>query len=115
VLPVQAWNCDRRRSGGDATLSLHAYDVTARRDIPEAMVDRRLWTAVSESGSVCHRDVRSARAGRCAMEVSAIGMVMGAAAAMGLLWWGLHSSPVDADFIDPQADRQFRERTHRPN
>jgi hypothetical protein len=48
------------------------------------------------------------------MEVSAIGMVMGAAAAMGLLWWGLHSSPVDADFIDPQADRQFRARTHRP-
>jgi hypothetical protein len=34
------------------------------------------------------------------MEVPAIGMVMGAAAAMGLLWWGLHSSPVDADVYE---------------
>ncbi|MCU0620989.1 MAG: hypothetical protein MUC69_05745 [Gemmatimonadales bacterium] len=47
------------------------------------------------------------------MEMSGLSMVMGAAAAVGLLWWGLHASPVDADFIDPQADRQFRERTHR--
>jgi len=112
---MQAWKGDTARAGDDATVSPRAYDVTHRGEIVLPTVDLRLWTAVPEWGSVCHQDVHSARAGRWAMEVSAIGMVMGAAAAMGLLWWGLHSSPVDADFIDPQADRQFRERTHRPD
>ena len=40
-------------------------------------------------------------------------MAMVAVAAVALIWWGLHSSPVDADFIDHQADQAFRARTQR--
>jgi len=47
------------------------------------------------------------------MDGATLGMAMGAVAAVALIWWGLHSSPIDADFIDRQADRAFRDRTRR--
>ncbi len=46
------------------------------------------------------------------MDMSSIGVICGAAAAVGLLWWGAHASPLESE-IDPQADRAFRLRTQR--
>ena len=43
------------------------------------------------------------------MDSPALGM--GMVAAVALIWWGLHSSPIDLNFIDRQADRAFRART----
>ena len=47
------------------------------------------------------------------MDGATLGMAMAAVAAVALIWWGLHSSPVDAEFIDHQADKAFRARTQR--
>ena len=47
------------------------------------------------------------------MDGATLGLAMTAVAAVGLIWWGLHSSPIDADFIDHQADEAFRARTQR--
>jgi hypothetical protein len=47
------------------------------------------------------------------MDGATLGLVMAAGAAIGLIWWGLHASPIDAEHIDRQADAAFRERTGR--
>jgi hypothetical protein len=46
-----------------------------------------------------------------AMDGGTLGMALAVFAAGGLIWWGLHSSPIDGDLIDRQADRAFRART----
>jgi len=51
--------------------------------------------------------------GGCAMDGATLGMAMAAVAVVGLVWWGLHASPIDAEFIDHQADQAFRARTQR--
>ena len=47
------------------------------------------------------------------MDGATVGMAMTAVAAVGLIWWGLHSSPIEAEYIDHQADEAFRARTQR--
>lgn len=47
------------------------------------------------------------------MDGATLGMGMTVIAAVGLIWWGLHSSPIDAEYIDQQADEAFRARTQR--
>jgi hypothetical protein len=47
------------------------------------------------------------------MDGATLGMTMAAVAAVGLIWWGLHTSAIEADYIDHQADRAFRARTRR--
>ena len=47
------------------------------------------------------------------MDGATLSMAMTAIAAVELIWWGLHSSPIDADYIDHQADEAFRARTQR--
>ena len=47
------------------------------------------------------------------MDGATLGLAMTAIAAVGLIWWGLHSSPIDAEYIDQQADEAFRARTRR--
>lgn len=45
------------------------------------------------------------------MDGATLGLAMTAVAAVALIWWGLHSSPIDAEYIDRQADQAFRDRT----
>jgi hypothetical protein len=45
------------------------------------------------------------------MDGATLGMVMAAGAALSLIWWGLHGSPIEGGQIDRQADAAFRERT----
>jgi hypothetical protein len=66
------------------------------------------WTGGVRSAP--HRDTSE---GGYAMDGATLGMAMTAIAAVGLIWWGLHSSPVDAEYIDHQADEAFRARTQR--
>ncbi len=47
------------------------------------------------------------------MDGATLGMAMAAAAAVGLIWWGLHASTIDVDYIDHEADEAFRARTRR--
>ena len=47
------------------------------------------------------------------MDGATLALVMAVAAAIRLIWWGLHASPIDAGYIDQQADAAFRERTGR--
>jgi hypothetical protein len=45
------------------------------------------------------------------MDAATLGMAMTVIAAVGLIWWGLHSSPIDSEYIDHHADEAFRART----
>ena len=47
------------------------------------------------------------------MDGATLGMAMAAVTAVGLIWWGLHASPVDVEYIDRHADEAFRARTRR--
>lgn len=47
------------------------------------------------------------------MDGATLGMAMAAVAAVGLIWWGLHTSTIEVDYIDHQADEAFRARTRR--
>jgi hypothetical protein len=47
------------------------------------------------------------------MDGATLGMAMAAVAAVGLIWWGLHASPIDVEYIDQQAHQAFRARTQR--
>jgi hypothetical protein len=49
--------------------------------------------------------------GGYAMDGATLGMGMTVVVAVALVWWGLHSSPIDAEYIDRQADEAFRFRT----
>jgi hypothetical protein len=83
----------------------------------EVMLYHRVHRGISLSANSCDgaRPVRHADTteGGDAMDGATLGMAMAAVAAVALIWWGLHSSPVDADFIDHQADKAFRARTQR--
>ncbi len=45
------------------------------------------------------------------MDAATLGLAMTVVAAIGLIWWGLHSAPIDSEYIDREADRAFRART----
>lgn len=45
------------------------------------------------------------------MDGATLGMAMAAVAAVGLVWWGLHTSTIEVDYIDQQADKAFKART----
>ncbi len=47
------------------------------------------------------------------MDGATLALVMAAAAAISLIWWGLRASPIGAGHIDQRADAAFRERTGR--
>jgi len=47
------------------------------------------------------------------MDGATLGMAMAAVVAVWLVWWGLHASAIEADYIDHQADEAFRARTRR--
>jgi hypothetical protein len=44
------------------------------------------------------------------MDGATLGMGMTAVAAVALVWWGLHSTPIDAEHIDRQAHKAFQAR-----
>jgi len=79
------------------------------------MLHHRVHRGISLSAN-CYGGVRSAphtdtSEGGYAMDGATLGMAMAAVAAVALIWWGVHSSPIDADYIDHQADEAFRART----
>jgi alpha-glucuronidase len=47
------------------------------------------------------------------MDGAAVGIVFAVGAIGGLVWWAMHASRLDDDFIDHRADRAFRARTGR--
>lgn len=47
------------------------------------------------------------------MDGATLGVVMAGVTAVALIWRGLHSAPIHAEFIDRQADLAFRARTQR--
>jgi hypothetical protein len=42
---------------------------------------------------------------------TALAIIAAVAAVSGLIWWAMHVTPLDEDFIDYRADRAFRART----
>ena len=44
------------------------------------------------------------------MDGATLGLGFAAVVAIRLIWWGLHSSPIEAEFIDHQADEAFKRR-----
>lgn len=45
------------------------------------------------------------------MNPTALAIAAAVVAVSGLIWWAMHVTPLDEDFIDHRADRAFRART----
>lgn len=92
----------RRRnvhSGGEVMLCHHVHC-----GISLSMISR------GSMRSAPHADTSE---GGYAMDGATLGMAMAAVVAVWLVWWGLHASAIEADYIDHQADEAFRARTRR--